>query len=88
MYEFTSTYDETNSYEIKENSVCPKCNKNMEMCINEQVLYRNGTKNMLIGVDCDHPECGGCPIKFYETYYKCIDCSLDYFKNHTEKTYI
>ena len=87
MYEFTSTYDETHSYEIKENGVCPKCNKNMETHINKQVLCRNGTKNMLLGVGCDHPECGGCLIKFDEMYYKCVDCSLDYCKNHAEKTH-
>ena len=65
--------------------MCPICNKKMSKHNNEKILDRNGSKNILMGVGCDHPICKGYPINFNEIYYKCINCNLDYCKNHAEK---
>lgn len=88
MFEFTNTYNTNHSYEINENGMCPICNKNMEMHTSKQILFKDGTKNVLIGVGCNHPECGDQPIKFDKIYYMCNDCNLNYCKNHAEKKYI
>ena len=88
MFEFTNTYDTNHSYEINENGMCPICNRKMDTDTNKQILFRDGTKNVLMGVGCDHPECGGQPIKFDKIYYKCNVCNLDYCKEHAEKKYI
>ena len=84
-FEFTNSYNEDHSYEIKESEMCPICNKKMSKHNNEKILDRNGSKNILMGVGCDHPICKGYPINFNEIYYKCINCNLDYCKNHAEK---